>query len=198
MLFTLFYVVYFSQQGAMIVRNLLVVAPTLCLASARGITVVSQYLRPRWKPAFAAFVGILLAVNVGWEVFAATTIKLRSHRDDFFQRFASYVARSPGETFFVSKKLMNALQGSIGTTPGNIVTDPQLEHTKVAFLQSESADVFWEMWPSNWWGMYEANFGPLEVNLEAYSTFVGNERILVTTVEHFRKLPIKETVLVTP
>jgi hypothetical protein len=196
--FAVLYVAYFSQQGAMIVRNLLVVVPVLCLASARGVMTVAHYARPRLKLAFASVIAIFLAVNVGWEIYAATTIKFRHHSEDFLKQFANYVARSPAETFFVSKKLTNALQKSMGTIPSNIVADPQAAYTKVAFLQTESADIFWDKWPSNWWGMYETTFGPLEVNLEAYSTFVGNQRILVTTVEHFRRLPIRQAVLLEP
>jgi 4-amino-4-deoxy-L-arabinose transferase-like glycosyltransferase len=196
--FALLYVGYFSQQGAMIVRNLLVVVPVLCLASARGVMTVAHYARPRLRPVFAAVVAMLLAVNLGWEIYAALTIKFRNHFEHFVQQFANYVAQSPEETFFVSKKLTNVLQKSVGNIPSNIVADPQAAYTKVAFLQTESADIFWEKWPSNWWGMYETTFGPLEVNLEAYSTFIGNQRILVTTVEHFRRLPIKQAVLLEP
>jgi hypothetical protein len=196
--FAFLYIAYFSQQGAMIVRNLLVVAPVLCLASARGVMTVAQYARPRLKLALSSVIALLLVVNLGWEIFAAVTIKFRNHEEDFLKRFANYAARSPEDTFFVSRKLTDALQKTVGALPGNIVADPQAAHTKVAFLQSESADIFWEKWPSNWWGMYETTFGPLEVNLEAYSTFVGNQRILVTTVEHFKKLPIKDATLQQP
>jgi len=31
----------------------------------------------------------------------------------------------------------------------------------------------------------------LEVNLDAYPTFIGNPRILILTATNFRKLPIK-------
>jgi hypothetical protein len=68
----------------------------------------------------------------------------------------------------------------------------------VVFLQTEGPDKTWEIWPSNKWGMYERTFGPLEVNLEAYSTFIGNERILVVTKETFLKLPVKDTDLLKP
>jgi len=36
------------------------------------------------------------------------------------------------------------------------------------------------------------------VNLEAYTTFIGNERIIVITKENFRKLPLKDTDLAVP
>jgi hypothetical protein len=198
MAFAFFYVAYFSLQKAMIVRNLLVVVPVLCLASARGVMIIAEFARPRLKIALASVVAALLLINLGWEIYAAVTIKFRHHENDFLQQFANYVARNPDEKFLISKKLTNALQTSGGAIPDNVVAEVDAAHTKVAFFQSESADIFWEKWPSNWWGMYETTFGPLEVNLEAYSTFVGNQRILVTSADHFRKLPIKSSVLTEP
>jgi hypothetical protein len=56
----------------------------------------------------------------------------------------------------------------------------------------------WPTWPANWWSMYETTFGALEVNLDAYPTFVGNSRILLVTADHFQKLPIKVKDMLTP
>jgi hypothetical protein len=71
-------------------------------------------------------------------------------------------------------------------------------YAKAAFFQSEGPDALWEQWPSNWWGIYEATFGAQEVNLHAYPTFIGNQRILLTTARHFRRLPIKSKEMTTP
>ena len=76
--------------------------------------------------------------------------------------------------------------------------DLKAPHTKAAFLQTEGPGISPLNWPSNSWGLYEANFGSLEVNLEAYTTFVGNERIIVVTAENFKKLPLREKVMQTP
>ena len=82
--------------------------------------------------------------------------------------------------------------------PANVTADSSVHYTKVAFFQTEGADIHWETWPSNVWGLYERVFGPQEVNLEAYTTFIGNERIIVVTKENFRKLPLKDTDLAVP
>jgi len=186
------HLVFFSQQSAMIVRNLLPVVPFLALSAARGITLTADRLRGNLKFAVYAFAGTLLAVNFGWEVYAARQVKLRNHPEYFLQRCGEYVGDSANDTFLVSAKLFDALQSQT-SVPSNIVTDAKAPHDKTAFFQTEGPDIRWETWPSNVWGLYEEVFGPLEVNLEAYTTFIGNERIIVVTKENFRKLPLKET-----
>ena len=196
--FTVVYVGYFSAQAVMIVRNLLVVVPFLCLGAARGIIVFSERLGTRSRLIFATILAISFAVNYGWEVYSAVQIKHRYHPEYFSKQFLDYVSKSPSGTVLLSTKLLNHLQQSTHQIPQNLVNNPDLPHSKVAFLQSEGPDVHWENWPSNWWGMYEVTFGSQEVNLDAYPTFVGNERIIVTSSEHFKKLPLKAAELHAP
>jgi hypothetical protein len=196
--FSLAYLAYFSQQAAMIVRNLLVVLPFLCLATARGITTLAERLSPAKRIVVWSFVGALLAVNLGWEIYTAQQIGRRLDSRYFLQAFTQYVQKSDKDVFFVSAKLASALHGNQAHLPENMLTDPKRPYTKVAFLQTEGPDVFWPTWPSDWFGMYETTFGALEVNLDAYPTFVGNQRILVVTAAHFKRLPINEAAMLTP
>jgi hypothetical protein len=195
--FCLAYLLFFSQQAAMIVRNLLIVAPFLALAAARGITILAEDMGSRAKPVFYAGIGSLLAINLGWQIYAAREIKIRFHPEYFLKEFERYAARSPKDTFLVSSRLFNDLQKA-QLLPSSVTTDPTRPYSKVVFLQTEGPDKMWQIWPSNAWGMYERTFGPQEVNLEAYSTFIGNERILVVTKETFLKLPVKDTDLLKP
>ena len=198
LLFAGVYVFYFSTQGAMLVRNLMVVAPFLCLAAARGIMALSDRIRPRLWWGFATIVGVALLLSYGWQVGAAVTVKFRHHQEDFVSQFTDYVRKSPSVTVLMSAKLSKYLNQYGGQIPQNLTTDPTIPHDKVAFLQSEGADVHWEKWPANWWGMYEATFGAREVNLEAYPTFVGNERIHLTSNRHFERLPLKTEEMIKP
>jgi hypothetical protein len=193
--FVLTYLVYFSQPAQLVVRNLLVVVPFLCLAGARGIIFISERLRPRFNLGLYilyVWVGGSLIVNMGWEVYTAQQIKQRMHMEIFLKKFEDYTKNSPRDTFLVSTRLSAALQGlNDDPLPGNIVTDSAKPYTKVAFFQSEGPDKFWPWWPANWWNMYETTFGALEANLNIWPTFIGNERILLVTAKHFRWLPIK-------
>jgi len=187
------YIFYFSQQAAFIVRNLLVIVPFLCLACARGVVWAGQRLPRKWEMGVYGLVASLLVVNFGWEVYAADQIKRRSRPAYFVRKFEEYAARSGDDVFLISLKLSHAIEKENSPLPRNAVTDPGRPYTKVAFLQSEGPDRFALEWPHNWWGMYDKTFGPLEVNLDAYATFIGNERILVASAAHFSKLPLKVT-----
>jgi hypothetical protein len=192
---SLAYLLYFSQQSAMIVRNLLIVVPFLAMAAARGISVVAEHLGRRLKFVFYAGLCIALAANLGWEVYAARQIKIRHHLEYFLKGFAEYVQDSPNDTFFVSTRLFSALRNENIALPANLVTDPSVPHNNVAFFQTEGPDVIWDRWPTNDWGLYKKVFGPLDVNLHAYTTFVGNERIIVITKKNLGRVPVTEAAL---
>jgi len=191
--FCFVYLVFFSLQSALIVRNLLVVVPFLSLAAARGITVTADRLGRNLRCGLYAAIGVLLAANFGWEVYAARQIKLRNHPEYFLQKFREYLEERPNDKFLASARLFVVLRNTQAPMPANVTADSSVHYTKVAFFQTEGADIHWETWPSNVWGLYERVFGPQEVNLEAYTTFIGNERIIVVTKDNFRKLPLKET-----
>jgi len=196
--FCLVYMIYFAQQSAMIVRNLLIIAPFLAIAGARGVVVAGERLGLNARVAFHSMIVSLVAVNLGWEVYAAREIKVRFHPEHYMNKFAAYTRTEAHDRFLVSAKLSDALsriQAPVGT---NIVRDPTDPYTKVAFFQSEGPDRTWQLWPSNAWGLYTKMFGPLEVNLEAYSTFLGSERILVVTSAAFKSLPLNASDLVGP
>jgi hypothetical protein len=78
------------------------------------------------------------------------------------------------------------------------VVDPEAAYTKIAFLQAEGAEWLWDRWPAYRWGIYEKTFGALEVNLEAYPTFVGNPRILVVSRSRLGELPLTANDLAIP
>ena len=187
--FCLVYVVFFAQQKVMIVRNMLVIFPFLSLAAARGITAVSQRLGKTSTGVLYAVIGLGLVVNLGWEVFAAGQIGKRSDLNYFARKFEAYAKASPGDTFLVSESLFVLLNRLDNTVPSNITTKPDALYTKVAFLQSNGPDKFLE-WPANKWDTYDTTFGGMEVNLEAYPTFTGNERILVVSRKNFGRLPM--------
>ena len=98
--------------------------------------------------------------------------------------------RLPPATLFSFLKtcfvLLNRLANPV---PSNITTKPDVLYTKVAFLQSDGPDKFLE-WRANKWDTYDTTFGSMEVNLEAYPTFTGNERILVVSRKNFGRLPM--------
>jgi 4-amino-4-deoxy-L-arabinose transferase-like glycosyltransferase len=195
--FPLAYIGYFSTQAAMIVRNLLIVAPFLCLAAARGITVIGQRLKSHPQRILYAGIALLLTLNFGWQIYAAEQVKKRANLGYFLRQFVAYAQSTKSQTILTSPNLANVLRDARLEVPANVVTNPEARYDTVAFFQSEGPDTFWQNWPSNHWGLYETTFGAHEVNMEAYSTFIGNQRILLVTAENFRKLPSAEKVVQT-
>lgn len=196
--FCLFYLVFFSQQRAMIVRNMLVIVPFLCFAAARGIATLAQMLGVKVARVLYLVIALGLAMNLGWEVHAVEQIRKRTDLDYFLRQFEAYAKASTADTFFVSDNLFIALSGLPDRLPDNITKKPEAPFTKIAFLQSEGPDILYEEWPSNRWDTYDKVFSGLEVNLEAYPTFVGNERILVVARRHLARLPITAQYLADP
>jgi hypothetical protein len=190
--FCLSYLVLFSAQKLLFVRNLLVLLPFLSLAAARGIEVLGRRLGGTGMRVWYGVIGVALTVNFGWEVYAAGQIGHRSDLDYFLRKFEDHAQGSTSDTFLVSAELLVRLNRLPDSLPANIGTRTDAPYTKVAFLQSEGPDVFWEKWPANRWDTYEKTFGGLEVNLEAYPTFIGtgNERILVVDRERMNSLPV--------
>jgi hypothetical protein len=195
--FCVLYLVFFSAQAALIVRNMIVLVPFLAMAAARGVTAVAQRLG-KAAPIFHGLIGLMLTVNLGWAVYTAGQIGNRTDLDYFLRKFEDHARSSTKETFFVSSELLTDLNRLPDPLPGNITGEVNAPYTKAAFLQTEGADIFWADWPANRWNTYDNAFGALEVNLEAYPTFVGNERILVVARERLGRLPVSVEHLATP
>jgi 4-amino-4-deoxy-L-arabinose transferase-like glycosyltransferase len=193
--FCLIYLLLFSRQAAMLVRDYLVVVPFLALAAARGIVAIAERTNGR---AVYAGVGFLLTVNLAWEIHAAGQIRKRADFEYFLRQFEAFARNSEGEMFLASAKLMTELRHLPDPIPANITGEPAAAYTKVAFLQSEGADELWATWPANRKNLYDRTFGALEVNLDRYPTFVGNRRILVVRREELRHFPFNSEYLTAP
>jgi len=196
--FCILYVLFFSRQAALLVRNTLVIVPFLTLAASRGITALADRLGPKVGRVLYALVGVALMMNVGWNVYAAEQINKRGNWEFALRNFEAYAEKSGRESFLVSQELMRELKKVPDRLPSNIVSDAGTSFTKVAFLQAEGPEWYWETWPANHWGLYDATFGAQEVNLEAYPTFVGNQRVIVVSRKQLDALPVKVNELITP
>ena len=194
--FVLIYLVFFSLQAAMLVRNLLVVVPILCLAVARGVTLTAERLHSGRKYLLYVSVGAVLIVNLGWEVRAASEIRKRETPEYFLKKFADYLNDSPKDTFLVSEELSKALDAFRAPAPGNVVTNPEAPHTKVAFFQSEEPIFFWETWPSNR-GAFTRKFLHLWRSTSKHLRSLETRESSMTT-KNFKTLPIDEWDLAGP
>jgi hypothetical protein len=112
LLFPVVYLLYFSSQAAMIVRNYLVVAPFLFLLMARGVFWTSSKLRwERVRVGFVAIIVLLIAVNAIDQVKAAESVAKRRNVSVFVDAFERYTQAHPNWTFLISPKLERELRG---------------------------------------------------------------------------------------
>ncbi|MDH5506896.1 MAG: glycosyltransferase family 39 protein [Anaerolineae bacterium] len=187
--FPVVYLLYFSTQKVLFVRNLLSVTPFLAILAARGIAYSIERIKPRTvKFAFGGLISALLVVNAAWLYYAAGTIQ-DSGTDRFVREFTSYAEENAELTFLVSEKLANDIAKVAGEIPGNVTTDNSQDIDMVAAYYSEATIV-----PGHW----DANrpdigpdwFGPFDVNMDYYAHWLGNDRILYMSFEKAKQIKV--------
>jgi 4-amino-4-deoxy-L-arabinose transferase-like glycosyltransferase len=187
--FPVVYSLYFASQRALVVRNLLVLAPFLAILAAHG----AQWIWSRTSAAgrqpgpggrvakgarlgFAALLVSALLVNAGWLWHAASTIRKRK-TDAFAREALAYVRERSTTTFYISPRVRThfALLGAGSLS--NVTTDPgRAEH--VVFYAHEGARRYQD-WHANRPRLTERWFGPYEVNFNMYPNWWGDDRIVV-------------------
>lgn len=187
--FFLFPVVYlglFSLQVVMIVRNLLAVAPFFAVLAARGIGVIGVRCS---RHVVGRVVGGALLVswvggNAAWLWQASSSIKDR-HRVDAGLAVREYVFKRPNRRFLVTREAASSWREGL---PPNVVVDPALETDFTVFSTKEAGGRWVGRWPANRPRYVETWFGPREVNLNYYPTWLGDPRLVVMRTERAMRL----------
>ncbi|MBP7633130.1 glycosyltransferase family 39 protein [Candidatus Ozemobacteraceae bacterium] len=184
--FPLFYFWFFSRQEAMIVRNLLALIPFAALITARGMSMVFASTETLISGRIMRMIlgGLLIAgftANVAWLWYAAETIVQRG-KIDYVQQLADFIASRPKRSFFVSPAVAQDL--SRHRTPGlaNVTSQlsPACDYSVINTFEINSNRWKWEnLWAANRFFNLEAVFGPCEVNIECYPSWLGDDRFLV-------------------
>ena len=199
--FPILYLLYFCTQRAMIVRNLLVVAPFMAICAARGTNFLWKYLKLKGntktsdgglklnllQAGYAIVVVISLLVNAGWLVYAAETIVDRN-TDRYVHEASSYILAEKDKRFFLSPltRLKLAVAGSIQFAN---VTDDPTKADQVVFYVSEGME-HWQDWPANRPRLTKTWFGPYEVNFNMYPNWWGDDRIVVMAMAQAKEIGI--------
>jgi peptidoglycan/LPS O-acetylase OafA/YrhL/4-amino-4-deoxy-L-arabinose transferase-like glycosyltransferase len=192
LIFPVSYLLYFSTQGTMVLRNLLAVVPFFAIAAADGAQLIARGVRARTEPsshpwwwflfprAWATLLVIALCFNASWLIASAEAI-VAKRTDRFIRDTAQYIQAHPAVKFLLSPRVKGDLK----------VIAPRLENVT---LKPGEADAFvlyaregmqrWHDWPANRWALTQACFGPREVNFNMYPGWWGDDRILV--ISHHR------------
>lgn len=169
----LVYLVYFSTQRVMIVRNLLILVPFLAILSARGVAYAVGATRNRLgRVGLTAAVAAVLTFNAGFSAWAAQTIRRRDETRHLHD-FSAWAAARPGGTVTVSARIGEQLAAA--GLPSVPASAPE-RACYTAFLLSEAPSRQVE---ANRRGTFSPVFGPRDVNLDYYPTWAGDDRVLV-------------------
>ena len=188
--FPVLYVLFFSLQRVMIVRNLLVVLPFLAVLSARGIVfswTKIRYLLPRAALLLLVFGAV--TVNSAWLCEAANSITQRG-TENFIRELVAYIHKNPEIMFFASDKIFSEIASLEDPIPSNVSENVTERTDKLVFYASEGMENPTD-WPRNQPGLATEIFGPWEVNFDYYPTWAGDDRILVMPVDEARTLGVR-------
>ena len=185
LLFPLAWLLFFSTQKVLFVRNLLPLAPCFALLSARGLSYISSSMPGRAQLIPVALGVGLLCTNANW-LYAASESIVQKNRDEANAKTAlgelllwlSYPeSERDGREVFLSEALARDLYGENNQKlPYGCTVDPNKETELAAFRPFEVALGAFPGDPtgtlqSNLPGCLVASFGPKEVNWEWYTTW---------------------------
>lgn len=178
----------FSAHVVMIVRNLLVLVPLLAFLAGRGFFSIRNQLgkRPGLVPTSSYLLLFVLLSNGIWNVYAAWTIRLRTTNFQVWL-LSHYLDDHSQFRFLLSPRSAEALS-SIGYQGKSFLTmDPRNATDFTVFSSGEAGKRFDGQWPANRRGYIEAWFGPYEVNLDYYPTWLGEHRFVVMKTDRALK-----------
>ena len=145
----------------------------------------------RFLPARLGVAGALvvaIALNVGWLAYAAGTIRDRS-TDRFRREAVAYIRAHPGEKFFVSPTVREWLKPHGLDSLANVTATADGSDVVFFSLYSESFEDESD-WPANHRDLLVTWFGPFEVNLNYYPSWVGDDRIIAMTTARARAIRV--------
>jgi hypothetical protein len=169
-LFPLVYIVYFSSQRVMIVRNLMILIPVFALLAAEGIAGLMDRFKI-WSPWYPRLVALgfsfFFILNMSWQVKAASSIVS-------YPLISKFPATElpAGKSIWVSKSLQAKFEG-LGPL------SPRDQAEILVFQSSDIGDYAhnWAKLPADMRGEYHLlSFGPFEVNYDFYPSWRGPDR----------------------
>lgn len=182
--FPLIYLLYMSLQGAMLIRNLLVILPFIALACAIGAQWIWYHLPSKiLKWAWLALLAGILAVNAICLIYAADTIKdRRSNR--LLDETRAWVLANPATSYFPSEHVRANFAADL---PANFSDSLQSADEVLVYLHEiQESD---EM-PANIPRLISTWFGSWEANIEYY-TWHGDDKILLLPIETVQRFGLK-------
>ena len=172
------FIPYISQQRVMMVRNDLLLFPFLAILCTWGMAAIwnSNVVRSQTvvRTILGAAILAALFLNFSWLYAAAQTISPKL-TVDWTQELDGYLSENKGTRFYLSPGVRSAVDT---TGVPNIVNDPS-QADKLIFVFSE---VNFPL--GNRPNVYEPIFGPYEINMDYYPSWMEDDRLMVMPMEN--------------
>ena len=186
-LLPLLYILYFSIQRVMIVRNLLVLSPFIAILSTNGIAYIWKRLTNKLLQVCLIVITIAaLIVNAAWLIYAGETIRYRG-TDQYVHELVDFIEDRPDTIFLVSDQARTAIESINAEQLTNITSEMKKEVDVIAIYAFEVPHT---IWPANIWDLTITTFGPQEVNFNYYPTWEGNDRVVLMNIDRAREIGI--------
>jgi hypothetical protein len=173
--FPVLYVLYFSMQRVMIIRNLMIVFPFWAILAGRGVFYIGEQINSSTvRRVLLAGAAALLVVNIGWLFFAAQTI-LDRVTERYTNEFLKYLREDPDTHYYVTAAIAATL-GAQANAP-NIIVGPPPDDEGVIVYYSRTNNRLCVT--ANRPETFIRIFGPREVNYPYYTSWEGDDRIIM-------------------
>ena len=186
------YAAFFVTQRVMIVRNYLILFPVLAAFFGIGFERLTSLFRSAISRRAAVAFGLAaLAFNIGWLVHAAETIGRDAVSPAMIRGFAELVDRRAPNSIVATPRLRAALEAEAPHSARRLKRGPVDRNDWAAlFLWEAKADQAAGRWKANRPFGVAASFGPREVNLNMYPSWMNGRRVVVVRASIARRLAL--------
>jgi len=184
LIFPVFYLLFMSLQRAMLIRNLLVLAPFLAVWAGLAVEWLwDQAVQYRWRWLIIVVAVGIMSINAGWLVYTANTVKDR-HTDHYLDDLIDWVGQYPDVTYFASKRVLYHLGDN---RPVNLTDNlSQADEVLVYLKEIQETDPM----PANVPRLFTWQFGSWEANIEYY-TWHGDDKIVLLPIDTVQAIDLE-------
>lgn len=179
LVFPLSYLLYFSTFRVMIVRNLLVLAPVLAMFASEGAVFLwCRFKQRSLRTGLIILLAMMLTVNAAWIFYAAQSIRYRG-TDRYTKTFVEFASKRTRASLYVSPRVAADVLALNGRLPLSMTRDQWSPAVaQIALFNKEEPGFFWGA-PATGPFLFDGWFGPLEVNMNFYPNWFGDDRIML-------------------
>lgn len=177
----LFLFMFCAKYRVMICRNYLFLMPCFAILMARAIGDIANWLpKPSLRWVYGAGLVALGVLQAAFLIKAAESIR-HYDQDRYVREAMEYVNKHPETKFRVSKKVRSSARAQHVDMPQNVVGD-HAPANQVLFWAIAEGPGSWNFQTNDQW-LTKAIFGPLEISFNWYAGWMGQDRLVVMTME---------------